>query len=267
MSLREEIKPFTDVDGLVAPYPVSPTDHNTSDNGPMFTSEYYLLLALRGELEASDVQDWRNRILQCFKQPGLLCRVPVKYGVISQEGPDDYYGVLAASSILDPIIAESILAYGQSREYALDPIFNYVQQRTGDVWWLRLIRLALGRVKVRYNFNNMGEGLTPESWMGRQLPLVAAMHFAANKKCPFLIRVFTALVIATSCMRRPISDTDGRRLAWLLICTAAPKCWMSKLASKLWYMRLKRDYPGKGMRGVAELYYQANHPFKTYHLE
>lgn len=267
MSLREEIKPFTDVDGLVAPYPVNPTDHNTSDNGPMFTSEYYLLLALRGELEASDVQDWRDKILQCFKEPGLLCRNPVKYGVASQEGPDDYYGILAASSVLDHTIAEAVLAYGQAREYTLDPIFDYVKERIGDVWYIRLARRLLGGLKVRYNFNNMGEGLTPESWMGRQLQLVAAMHFAAKKKCPFLLRLFCALVIATSCINTPTSDTDARRLAWLLICTAAPKCWMSRLASRLWYMRLKRDYPGKGMRGVAELYYQANHPFKTYHLE
>lgn len=267
MSLREEIKAFTDADGLVAPGPVNPGDTRTSDNGVMFTSEYYVLLALRGELEPLDVSDWRSRTLQCFKEPGLLCRNPVKYGVASQEGPDDYYGVIAASSIMDPTIAQAILAYGKAREYTLDPIFDYVQEKTGDVLWLRLLRKVLGGIKVRYNFNNMGEDLTPESWMGRQLQLVAAMHFAANKKCPLLLRIFTALVIATSCINAPTSDTDGRRLAWLLICTAAPKCWMSKLASRLWYYRLKRDYPGKGMRGVAELYYQANHPFKTYHLE
>ena len=267
MSLREEIKPFTDADGLVAPGIVNPTDSCTSDNGPMFTSEYYLLLALRGELQASDVPEWRSRILQCFKEPGLLCRVPVKYGTLSQEGPDDYYGVLAASSVLDHTVAEAILSYGQSKEYTLEPILNYVQTKTGDVWYIRLARRLFGSIKVRYNFNNVDNVLTPESWMGRQPQLVAAMHFAAQKKCPLLLRIYTALVIATSCMGAPPSDTDGRRLAWLLICTAAPKCWMSRIASRIWYFRLKRDYPGKGMRGVAELYYQGNHPFKTYHLE
>lgn len=266
MTLREEIKAFTDADGLVAPNPVSPTDTLTSDNGPMFTSEYFLLLALRGELNPSDAADWRSRILQCFKEPGLLCRVPVKYGIFSQEGPDDYYGILAASSVLDPSIAEAVLTYGQSRQYPLAPIFDYIQERTGDVWWLRLLRKVLGGVQVRYNFNNIGEGLTPSSWMGRQPQLVAAMYFASHKKCPFYLRLITALVIATSCIGVSPQNTDARRLSWLLVCMAAPRCWMSKLASKLWYGRLQKDYPGKGMLGVAEIYYQGQHPFKTYHL-
>src|SRR5260370_37567606 len=94
MALRDEITPYVDGEGLVAPNLVSPGTLIGSDSGQMYTSEYYIMLKKLGQLESQDNADFLARIGGCING-GLLNRYRV--GTPSgQEGPDDYYGVLNA---------------------------------------------------------------------------------------------------------------------------------------------------------------------------
>lgn len=228
MALRDEMAIYIDGNGLNAPqpYPVG----QGSDNGPMFTSEYYIMLAYSGQLTEQDRQDYLNKISPCIID-NLLNRAPYRTG---QEGPDDYYGVLAGCMVLGITSLPRKLLWGMIKNFGF--------------------------------MNNENGKWTLASFLPRQSQLVAALVAASfpSLKNPlhYLIRhmafpwfLYAALTIAVSCINTDTGDTDARRLSWLLIQTMRKVSLMSILTSKIWYKRLKKDYYN-GMRGVANIYYQ-----------
>jgi disulfide oxidoreductase YuzD len=80
------------------------------------------------------------------------------------------------------------------------------------------------------------------------------------------LMLYTSIVIATSCVNAPASNTDARRLSWLLIQSVKTKSWFCRLVSKLWYNRLYKVFPN-GMKDVAKEYYRDNHPFQRYWID
>lgn len=93
MSLRDDIKPYIDVNGLVAPNRCDPKTRG-SDNGPLFTSEYLVIYSLNTDL--IDVEK-AFRIKACIDQYGYLHRAP---NDLTDDTPDDHYGVLAMRRLL-----------------------------------------------------------------------------------------------------------------------------------------------------------------------
>jgi hypothetical protein len=97
----------------------------------------------------------------------------------------------------------------------------------------------------------------------RQPQLIALAAIASQNilyrilAMPFI--VYAALVLATSCIGVPSSDTDARRLSWLLG-KGTKSSLLCRLAFKLWKARLLKTYP-EGMKTVAQMYYQGGHPF------
>ena len=92
MGLRDQIIPYIQGDGLVAPAIVTPPGtFRTSDNGVMFTSEYYIMLNRNGLLQQGDVQNYQNLIGSCISG-GQLHRGP---GDTTEDTIDDHLGVLA----------------------------------------------------------------------------------------------------------------------------------------------------------------------------
>ena len=92
MSLLQEIKPFVDGTGLVAPNLVPAGQMRGSDNGPLYTSELLIQLRLNGELI-----DWKylDAIKKCIDSNGYLHRAP---GDTTNDTADDHYGVLGMLS-------------------------------------------------------------------------------------------------------------------------------------------------------------------------
>jgi len=91
MSLKTEIIPYIDGNGLVAPGPANPKIRS-SDNGVMFTSEYYIMLNRNKELTSGDQYIYSTLINNCIGADGHLHRAP------NDESPDeidDHLGVLA----------------------------------------------------------------------------------------------------------------------------------------------------------------------------
>ena len=88
MSIKDEFLSFTDGNGLICPNPVSPGTLRGSDNGTMYTSEFFIIQKFRGESTEQDKIDFQtltemglrrlqvsdNLVLQesCAKSPTLI---------------------------------------------------------------------------------------------------------------------------------------------------------------------------------------------------
>jgi len=242
MALRDEIIPYVDGNGLVAPGLTSGVGRG-SDNGPMFSSEYFVMLKKLGQLTDQDKKDFDRLIGACVTSDGLLNRAPV--GTDSdQEGPDDYYGVLNGCKQL------------------------------GNTSIPRKMLWAVVKYLGFLNNNQPGKW-TKESFLVRQVQMLAAMVAAAfpSWKNPIhiLIRLacsplffIAGLVLCVSCWGADPHDSDARRLAWhLMQATKGSSLWCW-IGSKIWLKRLYKTYGQEGMRAVAYLYYQDKHPFRRY---
>lgn len=249
MSLRDEIKSYTDSNGYINPYPVAPTAGRSCDNACMFSSEYYIMLEKLKQDNHMDADEWEILIDKSSIMPGLTVRYP---GSTDLDAPDNIYGILAASKVLNkPQVAASILAYGVS---------NFGFFNTSNP----------GHIK-----NKDGSWNWP-AFQWRQPQQIFAAACASNtykwwKFWYYPVELVTALIIATSCYNTPNFDTDARRLSWLLVQTVKDSSWLCSLASKIWYKRLYKDYGSAGMAAVAGIYYQpqgpGNNPFSKYWVD
>lgn len=251
MSLQQEISAaYTDGNLLVTPHPISRGVERGSDNGPMYTAEYFVMLKKLGETPWWLPMDFLCRINHCINS-GILGRVPTRQPQ-DQTGPDDYYGVLNACKALD------------------------LQKIPRDM--LKAVFRNLGAL------NNVNPGQwTLQSFLIRQPQLLAAMIASAypSLKHPghWLVRLlalplfaYAALVIAISCINTSKENADPRRLSWHLLQTTAPVSILCHLASLVWYKRLYEYYGPAGMKAVAAIYYQGqadgtSHPFSRYWVD
>jgi hypothetical protein len=97
MSIRDDFQPYWDGNGLLAPNPVPLGTIRGSDNGIMFSSEFYIMLKKSGFLTKQDLDNYITKIQSCVGQDRELHRAP---GDISPDEVDDYYAVYAGMKIL-----------------------------------------------------------------------------------------------------------------------------------------------------------------------
>lgn len=241
MSIQDDFKPYIDGYGLAAPHPVPLGVVSGSDNGPMFTAE---MVMLENHVDVCD-SIALNKIHACITNLGMLDRTP--NGSQTQEGPDDYYGVL-----------------NMYREQS----FTKVPR---EFLWATIRYLGA--------LNNVSPGTwTGSSFLIRQPQLLCAMINAAfpSLKNPlhYLVRVlafplyfYSAAIISTSCMLADVSDSNSRRLGWHLQNNLKRNSILCYLASLIWKRRLYKDYPN-GMQDVAAIYYYPqglnNNPYSKY---
>lgn len=235
------INDYTDGYGLISPTQLNePKPMRSCDNGVLYLSEYYILLEKNNIPDFKD--NWEKIVSTSFQAPGLLARAPDCNG--DQEGPDNHYGLLAASVVLNkPNLPYDILQYGKAHWGW------YNNQMPGTV------RTKDGRINW-----------TAFQW--RQLQLLTAM-LTASKQLRFYhfpLVVFTALVIATSCMNVDKGNSDARILSWLLILIMSPSSLLCRCASKLWTKRLFNTYPN-GMKDVFNIYFGPEHPITILSVE
>lgn len=213
MSLRTEIPPYIDGNGLVAPYLVQPGTMRASDNGIMFTSEYYIMLNRNHECSPTDVLIYYNLIGKEVGSDKDLHRAP---GDTTQDAPDDYHGVIAGYA-----------------EFGLKPDFEIP------------ILDCLPQLVFAY-------------LLGKGVPSFVLFPF----------NVYTAVVLAISCINTPVGNTDARRLNWLLWQATKRKSILCNLAGKFWHWRQTKVYNTQNvMQAVAKIYYQDNHPFQRYWVD
>lgn len=236
MTLRQDFANYWDGNGLGTPAPCIPVPNQKgSDNGTMYTSEYYIILKKNSQLTDQDKLDFQQKIGQCVDQQGMLNRVPINQSD-GQDEVDNYYGTLNGCMQL------------------------------GNTTIPRQFLWAL--IKNLGSMNNVNPGVFQWiAFLPRQPQLIACMIAASfpSWKNPFhvLLRALcsplfslASVIIATSCIWTDASNTDARRLSWHLwqcLKPVSPLCW---LASKVWLWRLYSDYGPTGMKAIASLYYQ-----------
>lgn len=236
MSLKQDIIPYIDTNGLVGP-----AKGQGSNNGVMYSSEYIIMLIRNGEALPADIEHYLQQISVCMKAPGLLMRSPQNAG--GQEGPDDYYALAAA-------LNEIHKAYdlnGDARKIAYSIVLYAIKH--------------LGCLN-----NEFPNTFQWSAFLIRQPQLDAVMLWAAGLPVGPMLRLYTAISILFAARGASLSDTDPRRLSWLVVQVASRHSWLCRMASKLWYKRLYKDYPS-GMRGVAAWYFEAGHPFSKYYVD
>ncbi len=215
----------------MAPHQVAPNSGRGSDNGTMYTSEYFIMLKKNSVLTEEDKEDYEDRIEPCIDLEGMLNRAP---NDSDQEGPDDYYGVLNGCMEL------------------------------GNVSIPRRFLKALIR-NLGFLNNSQPEKWTLNSFLARQMQLTCCM---VNASFPswvnplhWLVRIlasplylYSAICLLVSCIGTDTGDTDARRLAWHLGNNVGKRSLLCWLAYKVWLRRLYKDYAG-GMSDVAKIYY------------
>ncbi len=234
-TLRSEIEAnYLDMYYLVAPQPAVIPKQRSSDNGCLFSSEYYIQLIKNNELLSDDKEHYEALIRSCMIAPGLVSRVP---GDDGQGPPDDAYGIAAACS-----------------QFGITSIPNEV------------VNYGL---KHFGSFNNKEPGKwTTSSFLWRQLPLVASQFAAARRGRynPFVwcLNAIAAIVIATSCIGVDPGKTDKRKLSYLLIQAMTPVSVLCRLASILWKRRAVKDYGPEFMKAIYGIYFGNEHPLAKY---
>jgi hypothetical protein len=189
MGFSDDIKPYTDSFGLIAPHKLAPGTIRGSDNGPLFTAQYLLL----GGTDAAQY----CAILNCIDNNHVLHRAP---GDITTDAPDDHYGALAAGF--------------------------------------------------------MNVSLAPHLWQP------ALLYLLALNLNLFPARIFSpliGLIIALSNIGESYSDTGNKLLTWTLIKGTQNRSWFCKLGGWIWTKRMQSLYGST--KAIAEIYYEAGHPF------
>lgn len=241
--LQLDIKPYVDGNGLVSPQVVPPGVMRASDNGTMYLSEYVIMSAKYGKPTMDDRLNYHMTICKCFNTKNNLCRAPLSY---DQDSVDNHYGVFAACKILDMNGIPAVIKHGMWSNWGFsnNEVPGTIRGLDGKINW--------------------------SAFLIRQPQLIAAMQSACGEASwyHFPFYLIAAIVIATSCFDAELADADARRLCWLLIQAVTPDSFWCRLAAKLWYRRLRKQYGvstnAEGMRKVAALYYQPGHPFIKY---
>lgn len=230
MSLREEIKEFTDADGLVSPVKTFEGQRNASGNGLLYTSLYYLTLFKRGELTLDDIKRFIDIMKSCQgERIGTYTRGPIHSD--RNTSFDDYIAVLACSRYLSSKISNEILNHGKSTagyyNASPDPKFIFKQ------------------------------------WLWRSPSFAAHCYFATGQKPLWLFKTGWKVSILLA-LRKKKEDQDAWILTWLL-CEAArgvdPVC---DEYIEIWYKKLHEVF-GNAARGICErILFYPDHPLGKY---
>ena len=241
MTVREAFKPYIDDHGLV-----QPGLGRGSNNGILFTAEYYITLLKAGELTPEDKKTFESIMDACQPEPGLTNRQPPNTPHDDQEGLDDYIGLLAAAFLLGSDIGTEVLDYGKRNHspYGLQFYYN-------NVW------PGTHKYKPGDNRTNWS------AWLGRFPGFVAHAYLCGGEVPPFLYQLGWAATIKFS--PKP-ENQDSYILSWLMVVAydAFPKkSFFMTRAANSFKQNLRKNFPG-GIREVFSKYFEPNHPLGIY---
>jgi len=241
MGLKDEISAYRDADGLVCNHRVEPGQVNSSGNGVLYTSLYFLLLKRRGELTPEDQLDYLSVMRSCEVPgfPGLLKRGPNQN---DEESHDDYTGACAGLAKLSPGWAFRILAHGRAR-------------------WVKTPSSILVNYSYSVVIPGAWGGIKP--WLGRMRQVVAHMHWAAGETPPWYDRLVWVMAVAFG--KLDGKDQDAALMNWLLIETISAPNRLELWALNRWTRRFQKSGWGS-MRAVVQraLSNDPSHPIVRY---
>jgi hypothetical protein len=236
--IREEIKSWTDADGLVSHSRTFPGQRNASGNGLLYTSLYYILLSRLGLLSRDDRDTFASIIVNCQVDGGLLKRGPIHP---DQEGPDDYIGVLAASKVINVDIARRILF--RARRWLPIP-WHMNNTSPGSLFY----------PDGRFNFSAI--------FLRFPALICHAYECAGFRPNPFL-RLCRAVVLWLSGRGRRSASQDEWVLSWLILSSIGEPNAIEKMVIENWEKRLSQS-PFLTLRSALAAALKPNHPVVLY---
>lgn len=233
--MRKDFAVYTDSVGLLSNIPNPPL--NSTGNGLLYTSFYYMTLYLWGVLTEDDKNQFVSVVQSCRKDSinGLYNRSPQK---TDQEGPDDYLGIVAASckNALNVPLADQVYQYG----------------------------LSTGTAPFNWIYNNETPGVfTMDAWFGRQLQLPAIFSLGAGVQPPLWRKLWMIGAIQLGGTSNP-QDNNGVILSWCSCATMDPADTMLKDYALYWIGQVLKNYPN-GMKEVWSTYFNnPSHPLAVW---
>lgn len=238
-SFLKELKAYTNTDGFVGNTPCAGSGR-TGDNMLMFSAEAFLVLKdnwmyNHPTAARSTAVSMINLIPKVTFPSGWFSRYTVDTDIGWDLTPDNLLGYLT-------------LCTKEQANALVEHLHMYD-----------------GMVTITFD----KEGFTPY----RQPQLYFAMLAVAGRLSRFnpihiALAIWTALVIIEAGWNKPSTeDQDARRLSYLLIRLVETRSFLCKLASKIWWQRLKKDYGYEGLRLVYTRYFlNPNHPIARWAL-
>ena len=208
---------------------------DTTGNGLLYASLYYIQLVLNGEARAADFTEFESIIKRCMTQDGFLNRSQSK-GSNEQTGRDDYVGVCAAARIMGSRIAWRLVDAGNRK------------------WFFGLLKW---KYKNHEPQNNSLLSLdTWKAWFGRMPWDIAAMQWAADIEPHFIRRAFLAASIAWS-STKPSTTLQ----TWMRYACSKERCWMVESA---WEVFRTRVQSAGGFEKILSGELERDHPILRY---
>lgn len=150
-----------------------------------------------------------------------------------QTALDDYIGLIAWSSEHCPVIAEEVWAYGKRAEFPIQYYYPTTGQKHFDI----------------------------HAWLGRSPSFVAHVDWGAGETPSWFHRLAWAVAVAFS---GSMHSQDEWVLSWCLIQVAGNKSWLERLATRIYYRRLYKNFP-RGLKDVFAIYFKdPEHPLSKW---
>ena len=250
MSIKDDFAPYRDGNGLMAPNPVPTGTIRGSDNGSMFTSEYYIMLNRNGQLTNTDGIEYADLIEKCIGTDGNLHRAP---GDETQDEIDDHLGVLAGYAEFN-----DKANFGLPLPLMRFPQLTYAWALAKGVPALFMSPLLYTIVYTLIHFTKHTYFIIPAIILSILVAFIGSLN------------LITAIILGTSCIGAPVGNTDDRRLNWDLWQATKRKSVICNLAGLFWHWRQTKVYGTPNvMKAVAALYYQPSgtNPYSTHWID
>lgn len=209
-----------------------------SGNGLLYTAEWVLALSNLSLLSPSNRIKFVGAYNSHMRIEGLMMRTPSN--AFGQEGPDDYFGVAAASKVLDHgTLAKAILEYGKkgATQFDLTPTERRDIKKEKILFYTLKI-LGLGRIK--YVFNNLDPSLfNARAWLGRFPHLIAHLKFAAGITPTWFEYAYWCLALLK---KEHAEDYDRWILPYLMTQTAKDRGLIARFVIGIWNKRATKAF-------------------------
>lgn len=263
--MSDENKPEIYLDFLPYRDPYGMNQGNTlgkedqiSQNGTLFTIEYFICLMLNLGKDHPLVLEEAKRIKEVFKKIEIKDGLTIRFIGSTEHDSMDNYGAMLVFSAL----------YGNNefavrvREHGLSIRANGIDETQGaeinkKVYPLAVILNGFRKPKNFWN-NNDPTKFCMFSWFGRSPGFMGLIDIAATGKTS-LFRSFSLWVGQMLGVLKSEKDPDGWRLSFNVWQLVKNRSWIWRKGYDIWCKKLITLYPG-GMTDVYKDYGWGKHP-------
>lgn len=252
MSKLESFYKYRDKFGLIQITPGEPAV--TSDNGSLFTLEYFLLLddqEKRIELERLKI------VLRNLEQKTNNGLVTIRYpGCRTTDSMDNATALIIFSELFDDSrLSKQLYSHG---ELTSARRIDDAQDEERSFKYYPIAWLLNGLKPPRRFYNVRPNDWSIQSWWGRSPGFMALLELSALDRTSWF-RYFALWVGQFLPLFQPKNETSDKKLTYLVWQWLKTRNRFWNLSYKLWCLILTKIHPN-GMQDVYKIYYGEDHP-------